>query len=149
MDSYYKLRHGLWQIAIVITVQSTIELLQCTTGIKFLKYQLIIMMIIIVIRVGLHTHVRGSCYCTVRKLAFYFKLLRQLLLQSAIGIKTKWGNIATNVRQVLENLTVMHSSVLVWILLTICAERLFPIWPNFPIWLQLLRRKHYLVRFCC
>lgn len=89
MDSYYKLRHGLWQIAIVITVQSTIELLQCTTGIKFLKYQLIIMMIIIVIRVGLHTHVRGSCYCTVRKLAFYFKLLRQLLLQSAIGIKTK------------------------------------------------------------
>lgn len=81
MDSYYKLRHGLWQISIVITVQSTIELLQCN--------QLIIMMIIIVIRVGLHTHVRGSCYCTVRKLAFYFKLLRQLLLQSAIGIKTK------------------------------------------------------------
>lgn len=88
------------------------------------------MMIIIVIRAGLHTHqlykefyyqvfyhVRGSFYCTVRKLAFYFKLLRQLLLQSAIGIKTKWGNIATNVRQVLENLTVMHSSVLVWILL--------------------------------
>ena len=102
MDSYYKLRHGLWKIAIVITVQSTIELLQCTTGIKFFKYQLIIMMIIIVIRVGLHTHqlykefyyqvfyhVRGSFYCTVRKLAFYFKLLRQLLLQSAIGIKTK------------------------------------------------------------
>lgn len=94
MDSYYKLRHGLWQISIVITVQSTIELLQCN--------QLIIMMIIIVIRVGLHTHqlykefyyqvfyhVRGSFYCTVRKLAFYFKLLRQLLLQSAIGIKTK------------------------------------------------------------
>lgn len=94
MDSYYKLRHGLWQIAIVITVQSTIELLQCN--------QLIIMMIIIVIRAGLHTHqlykefyyqvfyhVRGSFYCTVRKLAFYFKLLRQLLLQSAIGIKTK------------------------------------------------------------
>lgn len=102
MDSYYKLRHGLWQISIVITVQSTIELLQCTTGIKFFKYQLIIMMIIIVIRAGLHTHqlykefyyqvfyhVRGSFYCTVRKLAFYFKLLRQLLLQSAIGIKTK------------------------------------------------------------
>lgn len=94
MDSYYKLRHGLWQISIVITVQSTIELLQCN--------QLIIMMIIIVIRAGLHTHqlykefyyqvfyhVRGSFYCTVRKLAFYFKLLRQLLLQSAIGIKTK------------------------------------------------------------
>lgn len=100
MDSYYKLRHGLWQITIVITVQSTIELLQSTTGIKFFKYQLIIVMIIIVIRVGLHTHqlykefipsffyhVRRLFYCKVRKLAFYFKL-RQLLLQSAIGIKT-------------------------------------------------------------
>ena len=79
MDSYYKLRHGLWQITIVITVQSTIELLQSTTGIKFFKYQLIIVMIINVVRVGPHTHQLYKEFYS----KFFLSRATLILLQSA------------------------------------------------------------------